>query len=106
MLPTMLQGALIGLTVSLAMMGYHFYAARSGSGLAGEIAKLLAGKPGGMTLPELAQALGGDSFFRRGQVVQALTGLTQAGKVKVHQAPEGTPQLQKVHHIRYELLAG
>jgi hypothetical protein len=102
----MIPGALIGLTVALAMMGYNYFAARNGSGMAGDIAKLLAGKAGGMTLPELAQALGGDTLFRRGRVVQALTGLTQAGKVRVHQAPEGTRQLEKVNHIRYELIAG
>lgn len=102
----MLQGALIGLTVALVMMGYNYYAARSGTGLPGEIAKLLEGKAGGMTMPEIAQALGRDSFLRRGSVAQALGGLQQAGKVKVHLAPEGTPQLEKVNHIRYELIAG
>lgn len=103
--PRMIQGALIGLTVALAMMGYNYFAARSGSGLPGEVAALLAGKAGGMTMPEIAKALGRESLLRRGSVVQALGGLTQAGKVKVHQAPEGTPQLEKVNHIRYELIA-
>lgn len=62
-------------------------------------AQLRRGGP--QTLPALAQALGMGGFFSRGKVVLALNDLAAAGHVDIIPAPEGTAQLQKVHHILY-----
>lgn len=61
---------------------------------------------GPQTLPELAGALGMGRFFTRGKVVLALGDLVNAGRVEVIDAPPGTPQLEKVNHIRYRLREG
>lgn len=56
---------------------------------------------GPITLPDLAVAVGQGGFMGRGRVVMALNELIQAGKVETIPAPPGTPQLQKVKHIKY-----
>lgn len=98
----MLQGALIGLVVSIVMLLWNRHQASRGTGLAGEIERALQGR-GGLTLAEVAAAVNRASFFGRGQVAQALNGLLSVGKVVQHDAPPGTPQLEKVNHIRYAL---
>ncbi|APR80525.1 Hypothetical protein A7982_05872 [Minicystis rosea] len=60
---------------------------------------------GPLTLPELATAMGMGGFYARGKVALALNDLAVAGQVEIIPAPEGTPQLQKVNHIRYRLRA-
>ncbi|MFO0607936.1 MAG: hypothetical protein U0324_32530 [Polyangiales bacterium] len=100
----MLQGALIGFVVAVVMLVWNRYQASRGGGLAGQVEQAMRGR-GGLTLAEVAAAVGRDSFFGRGQVVQALGGLISIGKVLQHEAPAGTPQLEKVNHIRYELKA-
>lgn len=100
----MLQGALIGLVVAIVMLLWNRMQASRGAGLAGEIEQAMRGR-GALTLAEVAAAVKRDSFMGRGQVVQALGGLLSVGKVVQHDAPPGTPQLEKVNHIRYELKA-
>lgn len=58
-----------------------------------------------MTLAEVQAAVGKTSFLGRGEVVQALGALVSVQKVRVHEAPEGTPQMKKVDFIRYEHIA-
>lgn len=97
----MLQGAIVGAVVAVAMLLWRRYQASQGTGLAGEIETALSGKPP-MNLAEVAAAVGQDTFLGRGQVAQSLNALHSLGKVKIHDAPDGTPQLEKVKHIRYE----
>jgi len=70
--------------------------------LATEVEPLLRER-GAQTLPELAAALGMGGFFSRGKVVMALNEMIAGGQVEMIDAPPGTPQLQKVNHIRYRL---
>lgn len=97
----MLQGALIGLLTAMAMIFWHRRNAKLGTGLAGEIDRALA-DGSALTLAEVMARVGKSGFWGRGQVVQALGGLTGIQKVKVLPAPEGTPQLKKVDFIRYQ----
>lgn len=101
----MLQGAIIGLIVALVMMYINKRNARNGTGIAGELERALAER-GALTLKEAAAAIGKDTTFGRGSVAQALAGLSSVGKVRTLPAPEGTPRLQKVNHIRYERIVG
>lgn len=61
---------------------------------------------GPLTLPELATAMDMGSFYARGKVALALNDLIHAGRVEVIAAPAGTPQLQRVDHIRYRWREG
>jgi hypothetical protein len=56
---------------------------------------------GSMVLHALAEELGMNTFLGRGRVVLALNELVLSGKVRQTEAPEGTPQLEKVKHIKY-----
>jgi len=58
---------------------------------------------GGLTLPALTEAVGLKGFMARGKVMLALNDMVARGKLRVIQAPEGTPQLEKVNFIKYEL---
>lgn len=58
---------------------------------------------GEQTLPVLAQTLGMPGFRGRGKVVMALNAMVRRGRVVVIPAPDRTPQLQKVQHIKYRL---
>lgn len=60
---------------------------------------------GPLTLPELEEALGSKGFYKRGKIVLALNDAISAGRLEAVPAPPGTPQLQKVKHIRYRLRA-
>lgn len=60
---------------------------------------------GALSLPALAEAVGMKGFSARGKVMLALNDMVAQGKVRVLPAPEGTPQLQKVNLIKYELTA-
>ncbi len=99
----MLTGALIGVIVAVAMMAINRSKAKSGTGLPGKIEQAMRGK-GGMNLKDISALMGLDSFMGRGKVVQALAGLQSAGKVKMTPAPAGTRQLEKVQHIKYEVV--
>jgi hypothetical protein len=98
----MLRGALIGLIVGIVMIFWNRHQASRGGGLAGEIEQAIRGK-GRLTLDEVSAAVNRTGFLKRGQVAQALAGLISVGKVVQHDAPPGTPQLEKVNHICYEL---
>lgn len=101
----MLQGAIIGIIVAVVMIFIQRRNAKAGTGLAGEVERALA-SGSALTLHEVAEAVGKNSFLGRGQVAQNLNALSMVGKVRIIQAPEGTPQLQKVNHIRYERVVG
>lgn len=58
---------------------------------------------GAMTLPALAEAIGFKGIMARGKVALALNEMVTQKKLRVIPAPDGTPQLQKVNHIKYEL---
>ena len=58
---------------------------------------------GPLSLPVLSEAVGFKGFMARGKVALALNDMVTQGKVRTIPAPEGTPQLQKVNHIKYEL---
>ena len=60
---------------------------------------------GALTLQALTDAVGLKGFTARGKVMIALNDLVARKKVRVIPAPEGTPQLQKVNLIKYELPA-
>lgn len=99
----MLTGALIGFAVAVAMIVMNKSQAKAGTGLPGEIAQAMRGK-GPMTLKQIAALVGKDSLMGRGKVAQAIHGLHSAGKLVMTPAPPGTPQLQKVDHITYEVV--
>ena len=99
----MLQGAIIGLVVALGMVLWRRHQAQQGTGLAGEIERALSQKAP-MTLAEVAESVGKNTFLGKGEVAQSLNALASINKVKIHLAPEGTPQLSKVDFIRYELI--
>jgi hypothetical protein len=99
----MIQGAIIGVVVALAMMFWNRRNAQQGTGLAGQIETALRGHAPA-TLDEVAQLVGKKGFMARGEVVQALNALVSVSKVRVIDAPEGTPQLKKVDFIRYEAI--
>jgi hypothetical protein len=58
---------------------------------------------GALTLPALTEAVGLKGLTARGKVVLALNDMVAERKVRVIPAPDGTPQLQKVNFIKYEL---
>jgi hypothetical protein len=99
----MLTGALIGVVVAVVMMAINRSKAKSGTGFPGQVEQAMRGKPP-MNLKDISVLVGRDSFMGRGKVVQALAGLQSAGKVKMTPAPVGTPQLEKVHAIKYEVV--
>jgi hypothetical protein len=101
----MLQGALIGLVVALVMMFLQRRNAKKGTGIAGDLDRVLAER-GALTLQEAAAAVGKDTFMGRGEVAQSLNALSSVGKVRILPAPDGTPQLKKVDLIRYERIVG
>lgn len=86
----------IGIVIAWWILG------RRNAKLAPRIQASLAER-GPQTLHELASALGMGGFYARGKVVLALNEMIQRREVVVLEAPPGTPQLQKVHHIRYTL---
>jgi len=60
---------------------------------------------GAMTLPALTEAVGMKGFTARGKVAMALSQLVAKGAIETIPAPEGTPQLQKINFIKYQLRA-
>lgn len=77
---------------------------RRGAKLEERIVPLLKER-GPMTLFEITGALGMGGIMARGKVVLALGQMQMEKRLEVIPAPEGTPQLQKVKHIRYRLPA-
>jgi hypothetical protein len=99
----MLTGAIVGVVVVLVMTMLNRSKAEKGTGLPGQIEQTLRGKEP-MTMKQIAGLVGKDSFMGRGEVAQALTALQNVGKVRVNQAPPGTPQLKKVDVITYQVV--
>lgn len=58
---------------------------------------------GALTLPALTEAVGMKGFTARGKVAMALSQLVTKGAIETLPAPEGTPQLQKINFIKYQL---
>src|ERR1051325_8095415 len=58
---------------------------------------------GPLSRPVLSEAVGFRGFIARGKVALALNDMVAQGKVRTIAAPEGTPQLQKVNQIKYEV---
>jgi len=58
-----------------------------------------------LTLPALTEAVELKGFSAGGKVILALNDMVAQGKVRTIAAPDGTPQLQKVNFIKYELTA-
>ncbi len=98
----MLTGALIGVVVVIALTIVNRNKAKAGTGVPGEVEKLLRERGTAMTLQEIAVAVNKDSLTGRGTVVQALAALQSVGKIRTIPAPEGTPQLKKKDFIKYE----
>jgi hypothetical protein len=101
----MLTGAIIGVVVVVVMSMLNRSKAQKGTGVPGQIEQALRGKEP-MTLKQVADLVGKNTFFGRGEVVQALAALQNVGKVRVNQAPPGTPQLKKVDFITYQIVDG
>jgi hypothetical protein len=99
----MLTGAIIGVAVALAIIVVNRSNAKSGTGLPGRIEQAMRGRPP-MNLKEISVLVGKDSFMGRGQIGQALNALQSANKIKVTPAPPGTPQLEKVNVVKYEVI--
>jgi NhaP-type Na+/H+ or K+/H+ antiporter len=59
---------------------------------------------GALTLPALAEAIGLGGFVARGRVAMALNDLAAKKRLRTIPAPDGTPQLQKINFIKYELI--
>jgi len=57
----------------------------------------------GVSVPALADALGMKGLAANGKILMALNDLIKLEKVEVIPAPEGTPMLKKIDHIRYRL---
>lgn len=60
---------------------------------------------GALTLAGISDGIGMKGVMARGKVAMALNDMVTQGKVRVIPAPQGTPQLQKVNFIKYELIA-
>ena len=99
----MLTGAVIGVVVALVMMMVTRSKAKAGTGFPGQVEQAMRGK-GPLNLKAISVLVGKDSFMGRGSVAQALAGLQSAGKIKMTPAPPGTPQLEKVDAIKYEVV--
>ncbi|MFT5355856.1 MAG: hypothetical protein ACI9KE_003075 [Polyangiales bacterium] len=87
----------IGVSVGLAI--HRSRQAKQNGSLSERITPHLVGE--GKTLPELKVLLGMNSFIAGGKVVMALGEMVKNGSVEEIPAPAGTPQLEKVEHIRY-----
>ena len=93
-------GVAAGLGAYLATRSQH----KTNAALAPSIIAALQAQ-GALTLPALTEAIGLEGFSARGKALMAVNDLVAQKKVRVIPAPEGTPQLQKVNFIKYELSA-
>jgi hypothetical protein len=97
-------GTTVAIVVAVAAgtLGSQWLQRRRNQDLATRIEPLLRER-GALTMSELAQALGMSGFYARGKVLMALGDLVNQQRVQTIPAPEGTPQLQKVKFIKYQL---
>ena len=94
----------IGIATAIGVLISNRLQKRKNQALAPTIEAALRAQ-GGLTLPALTAAVGLKGFLARGKVMLALNDMVAQGKVRVVQAPEGTPQLEKINFIKYELAA-
>ena len=94
----------VGVAAALGMLIATRMQARKNQALAPGIEAALRAQ-GALTLPALTDAVGLKGFSARGKVILALNDMVAQGKVRTIPAPDGTPQLQKVNFIKYELAA-
>jgi len=99
--PTMIG---VGVGVAFGMFIATRLRAKKSQAMAPAIETALRAQ-GALTLPALTEAVGLKGFSARGKVILALNDMVAQGKVRTIAAPEGTPQLQKVNFIKYELAA-
>ena len=98
-----MESYVIGIGVGIGLAIAATLTSKRGQALATRIEPILRER-GPLVLQEVADALDMGGFYARGKVVLALNEMVTAGQVAVIDAPEGTPQLEKVKHIRYRLI--
>jgi hypothetical protein len=91
----------VGVCIALAVGVAAARQRKRGQTFAQQVLPLLHTR-GPLSLPELEQALGIKGLIARGKIVTALNELITQKQVTVIEAPQGTPQLQKVNFIRYQ----
>ncbi len=99
----MSAGLWIGVAVGIGIVIATVLQRKKGARIEEQIIPVLRER-GVLTLPEIAEAIGRGSFTGRGKVAMALNAMAAAKRVEIIPAPEGTPQLEKVKHIKYRLL--
>jgi len=91
-------GLAVGIGVAIALL-----LQRKKSGKLEEKIVPVLKERGELTLADLAEAVGLGSFMGRGKVAMALNEMVAGKRVEIIPAPEGTPQMEKVKHIKYRL---
>jgi len=101
-----MESTIIGVATAVGVaIGLGIHQARQSkknASLAEGILPLLTAR-GPLTLPVLAEELGMNGLTGRGKVAMALNAMVSEGTLVVVDAPEGTPQLKKVHFIQYKV---
>lgn len=100
-IPGWVMGAAIGLAVAIGLGINNSLQKKKNAGLWEKIEPVL--KKGPPTLQEIADAVGMSGFYARGKVILALQEMTSSGRLETINAPDGTPQLEKVKFIKYRL---
>ena len=93
----------IGLATAFGVLISNHFQKKKNKALAPKIEEVLRAQ-GPLTLPALSEACGFKGLMARGKVALALNDLVAQNKVRTIAAPDGTPQLQKVNFIKYELV--
>ena len=93
----------IGLAAAIGVLISNRLQKKKNKALAPAIESALRAQ-GALTLPALAEACGFKGVLARGKVALALNDLVAQGKVRMIQAPDGTPQLQKINFVKYEMV--
>jgi len=92
----------IGVAAALGVLISSRLQRRKNAALAPAIEAALRAQ-GALTLPGLVDTCGLKGFTARGKVMLALNDLVAQARVRIIDAPTGTPQLQKVNFVKYEL---
>jgi hypothetical protein len=99
----MSSGIWIGVAVGIGIVIATLLQRKKAAKIEEEIVPVLRER-GALTLPELAEAVGRSGVMGRGKVAMALNQMAAAKRVEIIPAPEGTPQLEKIKHIKYRLV--
>ncbi len=91
----------IGVSVGIGLTIHNLLQSKRNRNLSIAIEPVL--RRGPSTLAEVAEAVHMGGFYAKGKVALCLQQMIREGRVVVTPAPEGTPQLQKVNHIKYVL---